>query len=86
MVPNNRFLHSFEEKGEYCVISEGAPGEICIIRVLIQAQKVKMPKLIYPASIFAYKYDKVELECDTSDVEIHYTLDGSAPNKLTKVI
>ncbi|RNA39091.1 leucine-rich repeat-containing protein [Brachionus plicatilis] len=84
MVPNKSFLHSFEEEGEYCVISEGAPDSYCIIRVLLEVQKTDMPKLINQEPMFVYKYHKVLLECDTPGAEIHYTFDGSSPNKLTK--
>lgn len=86
MVQNNSFLHSFEDVGEFCVISEGAPGSYCIIRVLLDAQKTETPKLVHKESLIVYKYHKVLLECGTSGADIHYTIDGSAPSKLTKVI
>lgn len=84
-MPNNSFLHAFEDVGEYCVISEGAPGRHCIIRVLSDAKKTDTPKLVNKESLIVYKYHKVLLECSSADADIHYTLDGSAPNKLTKV-
>ena len=80
-VNNKSFLHTFEEAGMFCVISEGAPGKHCIVNVLKQATKAEKPRLSKQYELAVYTNSKVHLACDTPDAAIHYTIDGSKPSK-----
>ena len=89
-VLNNSFLYTFEEEGSYCVMSEGANKSgsgrpYCLIQVLRSVHKAATPRLAHQESFVLLKNHKIHLECDTPDVIIHYTTDGSTPNKLTQV-
>lgn len=95
-VLNNSFLYTFEEEGAFSVISEGPMKSIaqsndttaqpyCIVHVLSAAQKAATPRLANNEPFVMLKNHKVFLECDTPDVIIHYTTDGTMPNKLTQV-
>ena len=84
-VVNNSFLHTFEEEGTYCVVSEGAPNTYCIIQVLRTATKADAPQLVNQDPQVLYKNHRIFLHSHTPNVSIHYTTDGSAPNKLSAV-
>ena len=83
---NNSFLHAFEDGGEFCVSSEGAPNSYCIVRVVDAAQKAQTPKFVNKEPFIMFKYHKVLLECGTTNAAIHFTTDGSAPTKISPVI
>jgi hypothetical protein len=85
-VLNNSFLYTFEEQGEFCVISENAQNTFCVIRVLEKANKIETPELVNQESYILNKNHKVFLHCKTPNSTIHYTTDGSTPSKLSKVI
>lgn len=87
-VINNSFLHTFDEEGIFCVISEassaGNKPHYCLVNVMRSADKTETPALANPnESMVLYKYAKVFLQCDTNDAKIHYTTDGSMPSKKT---
>ncbi|CAF0781764.1 unnamed protein product [Brachionus calyciflorus] len=82
-VVNNSFLHLFEEEGQFCVTSDGSQKHYCIIKVLNSAQKALTPQLCNKEPFILFKYHKIYLDCQTPNVDIHYTTDGSAPSKLT---
>lgn len=84
-VLNNSFLHTFEDEGTFCVVSEGAKNTFCLINVLKSAHKTATPKLVNQDQCVLYKYHKIFLDCETPDSTIHYTTDGSTPSKLTPV-
>lgn len=78
-------MHRFDDEGVYCVVSEGAPGSYCIIRVLQKVYKTATPELVNDEPYVLYKYHKIFLDCKTPNSTIHYTLDGSVPSKLSLV-
>lgn len=95
-VLNNSFLYTFEEEGQFCVLSEGPMKSItqtndittkpyCMVQVLRASHKANTPRLANNEPFVMLKHHKVFLDCETSDVIIHYTTDGSTPNKLTQV-
>ena len=45
-VTNNSFLHTFEEEGMYCVVSDGADYTYCVIKVVRTSKKTKTPTLV----------------------------------------
>lgn len=85
LVQNNSFLHTFEVEGVYSVISEGAQNTHCLVHVLKSVQRASKPMLAQPEPSVLTKYQKIYLQCDTPNVTIHFTTDGSTPNKLTEV-
>ena len=84
-VLNNSFLHTFEEEGLYCVVSDGADYTYCVIKVVRTSKKTKTPKLSREEPYCVFKYHKVFLECETKNSKIYYTTDGSTPNKRSLV-
>jgi hypothetical protein len=80
-VNNNSFLHTFDEEGVFCVVSEGARGKHCLINVMKKVEKTETPRLTNQESSVVIKGSKIVLTCDTPDSIIHYTLDGSMPSK-----
>lgn len=83
---NNSFLHTFEEEGSFCVVSDGATKTYCVIQVLRNAAQTGTPRLVNQDPMILYKYHKIFLDCQTPNAVIHYTTDGSLPSKLTAVI
>ena len=84
-VINNSFLHTFEEEGMFCVVSDGADYTYCILKVIKMSKKTKIPMLVNKESYCVYKYHKMYLESQTKNATIHYTTDGSTPNKRSLV-
>jgi len=84
-VLNNSFLHTFEEEGMFCVVSDGADYTYCVIKVVRTSKKTKTPKLVKEEPYCVYKYHKIFLECETKNSKIYYTTDGSTPNKRSLV-
>ena len=82
---NNTFLHTFEEEGMYCVVSDGADYTYCIIKVIRTAKKTSTPKLVNEEPYAVQKYHKVYLDCDTKNAHIHFTTDGTIPTKRSLV-
>nr|XP_034305803.1 uncharacterized protein LOC105321045 isoform X1 [Crassostrea gigas] len=77
---NREFLHTFDRIGQYFVMSEGAPDEICTVFV-VDAEHVKEPTIssnsINGGTID--QFSKIELTCETLGSKIFYTTDGSPP-------
>ena len=82
---NNKFLHRFEKEGTYCVKSDGAANCHCLIRVLVKPAKTQIPKFKNQEPKVIHVNHKIYLQCDTKNSEIHYTTNGSLPNKLCLV-
>jgi hypothetical protein len=84
-VTNNSFLHTFEQEGKFCVISEGAKNKYCIVNVMKGAIKTAKPFLSNNEPLVISKNHQVYLTCNTSDAIIHYTIDGILPSKKSPV-
>ncbi|XP_025107507.1 uncharacterized protein LOC112572161 isoform X5 [Pomacea canaliculata] len=85
-LPNDSFLYTFDEDGNYTVISQGAPGFSCTVNVMEVAPRTRDP-CISSEQIggTVERYSKMYLACDTPDAKIYYTLDGSVPNTSSRV-
>ena len=83
-VINNRFLHTFEEEGMYCVMSDGADYTYCIIKAVRTDKKTATPKLVFDEQYLVEKYHKVYLESNKK-ATIYYTTDGTIPTKRSLV-
>lgn len=81
-IPDNSFLHTFDECGTFTVTSQGAPGFTCNVTVLeAQAAKTSTP-YVQAGEMNGGAVEKnhvVWLKCDTVGAEIYYTIDGTAP-------
>jgi plastocyanin len=82
-VTNKSFLYTFEVQGSFCVMSEGAKDEFCVINVVDDVTKTSKPELVNQDPYVLYRYHRIYLHCHTPDSIIHYTVDGTTPNKLS---
>ncbi|XP_077978814.1 uncharacterized protein LOC144434231 [Glandiceps talaboti] len=81
-IPNNSFIYTFDEPGSYYVTSQGNPGIIGMVNVLDKDQfKLTAMPVITSENNGGpvQKWHVVNLQCNTENSTIFYTLDGSNP-------
>ncbi|CAL1538548.1 unnamed protein product [Lymnaea stagnalis] len=79
LVLNNCFLFTFDDPGEYTVVSKGAPGFYCEVNIEDEIARSAAPAIL-PGSMHLEDGNMlVKLEDKTGGADIYYTTDGTLP-------